>query len=277
MRVAVAQIEPKLAEQERNLEACFARLDEAAGAGAELLVLPECAIPGYMFDSAEEALPYAEEIPGPASEAFERECSRLGVHAICGLLERDGDTLHNAAILVGPDGLIGSYRKTHLPFLGVDRFVVPGDELKVFDTALGRIGLIICYDLRFPEVTRTLALHGADIVALPTNFPMAAKVQTELITVARAAENRVYLLCANRVGQERWGEFCGWSQIVDPYGKRLAEAGETEEVLLVADVDVEKARDKDYIVPGEYELYLFGHRRPELYGALVEEQSPVEA
>jgi 5-aminopentanamidase len=277
MRVAVAQIEPKLAEQERNLEACFARLDEAAGAGAELLVLPECAIPGYMFDSAEEALPYAEEIPGPASEAFERECSRLGVHAICGLLERDGDTLHNAAILVGPDGLIGSYRKTHLPFLGVDRFVVPGDELKVFDTALGRIGLIICYDLRFPEVTRTLALHGADIVALPTNFPMAAKVQTEVITVARAAENRVYLLCANRVGQERWGEFCGWSQIVDPNGKRLAEAGETEEVLLVADVDVEKARDKDYIVPGEYELYLFGHRRPELYGALVEEQSPVEA
>jgi predicted amidohydrolase len=276
MRVAVAQLEPKLAEKERNLHACLARLEEAAGAGAELLVLPECAIPGYMFDSAEEALPYAEEIPGPSTEAFERECRRLGSHAICGLLERDGDILHNAAILIGPDGLIGSYRKTHLPFLGVDRFVVPGDELKVFDTALGRIGLIICYDLRFPEVTRTLALRGADMVALPTNFPMAAKVQTELITVARAAENRVYLLAANRVGKERWGEFCGWSQIVDPYGTRLAEAGETEEALLVAEVDVEKARDKDYIVPGEYELYLFGHRRPELYGALVEEQSAVE-
>ena len=157
-------------------------------------MLPECAIPGYMFDSAEEALPYAEEIPGPTTEAFERECARLGVHAICGLLERDGDTLYNAAILVGPDGLIGSYRKTHLPFLGVDRFVTPGDELKVFDTALGRIGLIICYDLRFPEVTRTLALHGADIVALPTNFPMAAKLQSDVITLARAAENRVYLL-----------------------------------------------------------------------------------
>ncbi len=276
MRVAVAQLEPKLAEKERNLHACLARLEEAAGAGAELLVLPECAIPGYMFDSAEEALPYAEEIPGPSTEAFERECRRLGIHAICGLLERDGDILHNAAVLVGPDGLIGSYRKTHLPFLGIDRFVVPGDELKVFDTVLGRIGLIICYDLRFPEVTRTLALRGADMVALPTNFPMAAKVQTELITVARAAENRIYLLAANRVGKERWGEFCGWSQIVDPYGTRLAEAGETEETLLVAEVDVEKARDKDYVVPGEYELYLFGHRRPELYGALIEEQSAVE-
>lgn len=277
MRVAVAQMEPRLAEKERNLDAALERLEEAAAAGAQLLVLPECAIPGYMFDSAEEALPYAEEIPGPTTEAFERQCARLGVHAITGLLERDGDTLYNAAILVGPDALIGSYRKTHLPFLGVDRFVTPGDEFKVFDTALGRIGLIICYDLRFPEVTRTLALHGADLVALPTNFPMAAKLQCDVIAPARAAENRIYLLVANRVGKERWGEFCGWSQIVDPYGTRLAEAGESEEALLVADVELEKARDKDYVVPGEYELYLFGHRRPELYGALVEEQSPVEA
>jgi predicted amidohydrolase len=277
MRVAAAQTEPKLAEPERNLETCLARLEEAAAAGAELLVLPECAVPGYMFDSAAEALPFSEEIPGPTSEIFERECRRLGMYVVCGLIERDGDALHNAAVLVGPEGLIGTYRKTHLPFLGVDRFVVPGDELTVYDTPLGRIGVEICYDLRFPEVTRTLALRGADIVALPTNFPMAAKVQTELITVARAAENRIYLVAANRVGKERTGEFCGWSQIVDPYGKRLAEAGETEEALLVADVDVEKARDKDYVIPGEYELYLFGHRRPELYGALVEETQAVKA
>jgi predicted amidohydrolase len=275
MRVAVAQTEPKLAEKERNLEVCLGRLEEAAAAGAQLLVLPECAIPGYMFDSGDEALPYAEEIPGPTTEALAEACRRLDVYAVCGLLERDGDVIHNAAVLVGPEGLIGSYRKTHLPFLGVDRFVVPGEELPVFETPLGRIGLEICYDLRFPEVTRTLALKGADIVAHPTNFPMAAKVQTEVITLARAAENRVYLLTANRVGKERWGEFCGWSQIVDPYGRRLAEAGETEEALLVADVELEKARDKDYVIPGEYELYLFGHRRPELYSALVEEVQPV--
>jgi len=254
-------MEPKLAETERNLDTALERLEEAAAAGAQLLVLPECAIPGYMFDSAEEALPYAEEIPGPTTEAFERECARLGVHAITGLLERDGDTLYNAAILVGPDGLIGSYRKTHLPFLGVDRFVTPGDGFKVFDTALGRIGLIICYDLRFPEVTRTLALQGADMVALPTNFPMAAKLQCDVIAPARAAENRVYLLVANRVGKERWGEFCGWSQIVDPYGTRLTEAGETEEALLVADVELEKARDKDYVVPGEYGTTIVTVRR----------------
>jgi predicted amidohydrolase len=276
MQVAVAQIEPKLGETERNLATCVTRMEEAAAAGAQLLVLPECAIPGYMFGSGEEALPYAEEIPGPSTKALERECARLDLYVVCGLLERDGDALRNAAVLIGPAGLIGVYRKTHLPFLGVDRFVVPGDALPVFDTPLGRIGIEICYDLRFPEVTRTLALKGADIVAHPTNFPMAAKVQTELITVARAAENRIYLLTANRVGKERWGEFCGWSQIVDPFGKRLAEAGEREETLLVGEVDVEKARDKDYVIPGEYELYLFGHRRPELYGALVEETQAVE-
>jgi 5-aminopentanamidase len=271
MRVAVAQTEPKLGEKERNLEVCVAALEEAAKAGAGLLVLPECAIPGYMFDSAEEALPFAEEIPGPCTEVLEREARRLGAHVVCGLLERNGDVLHNAAVLVGPDGLIGVYRKTHLPFLGVDRFVVAGDELPLFESPLGLIGIEICYDLRFPEATRTLALAGADLVAHPTNFPVAARLQTEFITRARAAENRVYLLTANRIGKERWGEFCGWSQIVDPYGDRLAEASADEEALLIADIDVERARDKDYVIPGEYELYLFGHRRPELYGALVQE------
>jgi predicted amidohydrolase len=276
MHVAVAQTQPRLGENERNLEAGLARFDEAVAAGAELLVLPECAIPGYMFESLDEAMPFAEEIPGPTTEALEEACRRLGAHVVCGLLEREGDVLYNAAVLVGPDGLIGSYRKTHLPFLGVDRFTTPGDELPVFDTPIGRIGLEICYDLRFPEVTRALALRGAEIVAHPTNFPMAAKVQTEVITLARAAENRIYLLTANRVGKERWGEFCGWSQIIDPFGKRLAEADETEEKLLVADIDLEKARDKDYVIPGEYELYLFGDRRPGLYGALVEEMQAVK-
>jgi predicted amidohydrolase len=276
-RVAVAQLDPRLGERERNLEVCLARLEEAHGAGAELLVLPECAIPGYMFDSLEEGMAFAEDVPGPSVDALERECARLGMHVVCGLLERDGDRLRNAAVLVGPDGLLGTYWKTHLPFLGVDRFTTPGDDFHVWDTPLGRIGVEICYDLRFPEVTRTLALQDADLVAHPTNFPMAAKVQTEVITLARAAENRIYLLTANRVGKERWGEFCGHSQIVDPYGTRLAEADRTEETLLVADVELEKARDKDYVIPGEYELYLFGHRRPELYGALVEEVQTADA
>jgi predicted amidohydrolase len=276
MRVAVAQIEPKLAEKERNLDLCLSRLDDAAGHGAELLVLPECAIPGYVYESADEALPYAEEIPGPSTAVLEDACRRLDVHVVCGLLERDADSIHNAAVLVGPAGLIGSYRKSHLPFLGVDRYVRPGDELPVFDTAIGRIGLEICYDLRFPEVTRSLALAGAEIVCLPTNWPMAAAANAELLAPARAFENRIFLLVANRVGRERTAEFCGRSQIVAPDGVRLAETDATSEALLVADVDVARARDKSIVpAPGEYEMHLFEHRRPDLYGALVEETQSV--
>ena len=275
MRVAVAQIEPKLAEPRRNLEVCVARLEAAAAKDAELLVLPECAIPGYVFDSLAEARPYAEEIPGPSTDVLAAACARLGVHVVCGLLEADGEGVRNAAVLVGPDGLIGTYRKTHLPFLGVDRFVTPGEELPVFDTPLGRIGIEICYDLRFPEVTRSLALAGADLVVLPTNWPVEARANAELLVPARAYENRVYLLVANRVGSERTAEFCGRSQIVDPAGTRLAETDAVSEALLVADVDVGIAREKS-IVPaaGEYEMHLFGHRRPELYAALVEENQP---
>src|SRR3954463_16431455 len=115
MLVAVAQTEPKLGEKERNLEACVARMEEAAAAGAQLLVLPECAIPGYMFGSADEALPFAEEIPGPSTARLERECARLAIHVVCGMLERDDDALRNAAVLISPDqGLVGTYRKTHL-------------------------------------------------------------------------------------------------------------------------------------------------------------------
>jgi predicted amidohydrolase len=276
MLVGVAQIEPRLAERERNLATCLARLEEAAAAGCSLLVLPECSSAGYMFESFEEALPSAEEIPGPFTEALEVACRRHRLHCVAGMLEREGDNLRNTAVLVGPAGVVGSYRKSHLPFLGVDRFVAAGDEVEVFETPLGRLGIEICYDLRFPELTRALALKGADIVAHPTNWPMAARSNAEILTRARAQENRIFLLTANRVGRERGGEFCGWSQICDVRGTRLAEADGTAEALLVAEIDVEESRTKDIIpAPGEYEMYLFGDRRPELYGALVEQATAV--
>jgi predicted amidohydrolase len=278
MLVGVAQIEPRLGEPERNLDTCLARLEEAAAGGCELLVLPECALTGYVFESPEEALAHALESPGPETEALEAACARLGLYTVCGMLAREGDVLRNRAVLVGPDGLVGHYDKSHLPFLGVDRFVTAGDgPLERFETPIGRIGVEICSDLRFPEVTRTLALAGADIVAHPTNWPLAARPNAEFLTRARAFESRIFLLTANRVGRERSVEFCGWSQIVDPMGKRVAEADATSEVLLVADIDVEEARVKDIIPkPGEYEMYLFGHRRPELYGALVEDVQAVK-
>jgi predicted amidohydrolase len=276
MLVGVAQIEPRLGELERNRELCVARLEEAAAAGCSLLVLPECASSGYVFDSPGEASRFAEEIPGPFTAALEEASSRLGVHCVSGMLEREGDVLRNTAVLVAPDGLVGRYRKTHLPFLGVDRFVQAGDDLPVFDTSIGRIAIEICYDLRFPELTRALALQGAEIVAQPTNWPMAARSNADVLTRARAHENRLFLLTSNRVGRERDAEFCGWSQICDLWGNRLVEAGKAEEGVFVAEIDPAEAREKDILpTPGRYEMRLFDHRRPDLYGLLVEEQSPV--
>jgi 5-aminopentanamidase len=276
MLVGVAQIEPKLGQPERNLDACLGSLAEASTSGCSLLVLPECASSGYVFDSTEEAMDYAQEIPGPFTEAIAAECARTGIHCVTGMLERDGDLLRNTAIVAGPTGLVGRYRKSHLPFLGVDRFVTAGDELEVFDTPIGRIGIEICYDLRFPELTRALALRGAEIVALPTNWPMAARTNAELLTRARAYENRIFLLVANRIGRERDAEFCGWSQICDVRGDRLVEAGKVDERLSVAEIDIREARDKEIVpMPGTYEMSLFGHRRPDLYGALVAEPTTV--
>ena len=278
MLAAVAQMEPKLGEIGRNLEAIVARIEEASELGAELIVLPECAVTGYVFESPTEARAAAQELPGPALELLEQVCARLGVYAVCGLLACEGDELHNRSLLVGPTGLLATYDKTHLPFLGVDRFVTAGtDPLVPVDTPIGRIGLLICYDLRFPEATRALALQGADLIAHPTNWPVAARANAEFITRTRAHENLVFLLTANRVGKERTAEFCGWSQIVAPSGERLVEADAVSEVLLLAEVDIEEARRKS-IVPksGEYEMHLFDHRRPELYGALVEELAHVK-
>jgi predicted amidohydrolase len=277
--VGVVQIEPRLGATGRNLEACIVRLEEAASAGCRLVVLPECALTGYVFESRDEALAHALETPGPETDALVAACGRLGLHAVCGLLARDGDVLRNRAVLAGPDGIVATYDKTHLPFLGVDRFVEPGEgPLQPVDTPLGRIGIEICYDLRFPEVTRALALSGAEIVAHPTNWPLAARSNADFMTRSRALENRIFLLTSNRVGRERSAEFCGWSQIVDTLGVRLAEADETGEALLVAEIDPAVARDKDIVPePGEYEMRLFGDRRPELYGALALDHTTLTA
>jgi predicted amidohydrolase len=167
---------------------------------------------------------------------------------------------------------VGKYRKTHLPHLGVDRFVAPGDApLDVYDTAIGRIGLNICFDVRFPEPARVLALNGADLIALPTNWPEGAESAPDYLVNARAIENRVTYVAVDREGAERGFRFIGRSKIVDYRGQTLAEASPDREAIIYDTLDLELARDKHVVVtPGEYELPLFTGRRPELYAALVE-------
>src|SRR5262249_28920204 len=143
------------------------------GLGARLIVFPECALTGYGFEGRDEALPFAETVPGPATAALAGDCRELGVWAAFGLLERgpNGELL-NAWAVVGPDAVLPAYRKVHLPFLGVDRFATPADRpFAVHDLGGLRVGVNICYDGSFPESARALMLLGADLVLLPTNWP----------------------------------------------------------------------------------------------------------
>jgi predicted amidohydrolase len=160
----------------------------------------------------------------------------------------------------------------HLPYLGVDRFATPGpDPAEVYDLAGMRVGVLICYDLRFPEAARMCALDGADLIALPTNWPEGVQFHPGIFAPARAAENHVYLLACDRVGTERGTTFIGRSILLDTNGKELARASDTEEEIIVGEVDWELARQTHHRrIPGEHEWDTIGDRRPGLYARLLE-------
>ncbi len=271
IKTAAVQTEPKLKKKDENLEKILLMTRTAAGEGAELIVFPECALSGYMFNSRKEALPYAETVPGPATERLAALCLELSVHVVIGMLEVDGDRCFNVAVLVGPQGLVGEYRKTHLPFLGVDRFLDHGDKpFQVYRTPIGNIGMHICYDCNFPETARVMTLQGADILALPTNWPSGRGFIPQYVINTRAFENRVFVVAADRVGTERGSTFLGMSKIAGPSGDTLAEGSRDKEEILYAEVSLAEARQKRVIIkPGEFELDFIGDRRPELYGRLT--------
>jgi predicted amidohydrolase len=270
-KIAGVQMDCRLGDASLNLAAVRTALRRAAGQGARLVVFPECALTGYAYESRDEAVPLAEAVPGPATEALAADCRELNVWAVVGMLERAGDDLFNACALVGPDGVAASYRKIHLPFLGVDRFTTPGDRpFAVYDLGGLRVGMNICYDGSFPESARTLMLLGADLVVLPTNWPPGAVSTVRYLIQARALENHVFYAAVNRVGEERGFRFIGQSRAVGCDGDLLACAGDGPEILY-AEIDPAVARAKHLVkIPGKYELDRLRDRRPEMYGVLCE-------
>lgn len=269
-KIAAVQMDCTFADTARNLEAIRSRLREAQQNGARLVIFPECALPGYCFESKAEALPHAEPIPGPSTQLLAKDCAELNTWAVVGLLEKAGDQLFNACTLIGPSGIAANYRKVHLPFLGVDRFTTPGDQpFAVHDLGGLRIGMNICYDGSFPETARCLMLLGADLIVLPTNWPRGAISTAKTLIPARALENHVYYAAVNRIGVERGFDFIGMSRILGCTGEFLAVSENAEPTILYADIDPEKARDKHRVfIPGKYELHRLKDRRPEMYGAI---------
>lgn len=269
--VACIQFEPHIGAREANLDAMEARIRVAQSKGASLVVLPELADSGYVFEGPEELAALAA--PVPDGETARRLCAlaeELGIHIVSGVAEAAEGRFYNSAMLCGPDGYIGGYRKLHL----WDRetlIFTPGDlGLPVFDTPLGRIGMAICYDGWFPETFRLLADAGAEVVCIPTNWvPMPGQhpkdsAMSNVLHMAAAHCNGLYIACADRVGTERGQPFIGQSLIVDPGGFAIAgPAGWQEEAILYAEIDPATVVSTRQL--NEHNNIL-GDRRTDLYG-----------
>ncbi|MGI6328834.1 MAG: carbon-nitrogen hydrolase family protein [Dethiobacteria bacterium] len=271
-QVASIQIDINIGHKEENLAKAVHYLKQAAAAGANLAVFPECALSGYLYDSKEEAEYFAESLQGPSLKKISAICKEMQLYTVYTLLERaDNCNIYNTAVLLGPDGIIACYRKTHLPYLGVDRFVTAGENpYKIIDTPLGKIGLMICYDLRFPEPARILSLLGAQVILLPTNLSKGGEAHLNFFLKARACENRVFIISANRIGEEKGSVFVGRSQIVDPSGNCLAEASSDKEEIISCIIEPHQADNKRIIViPHKYEMHIFNDRKKQLYGPIL--------
>lgn len=270
MKVAAVQMDVKIFETELNLARVIAKMEEASRAGAKIMVFPECTLTGYCFTSREEAWPLAEKVPGPSTVRLAEAAKRLDCTAVVGMLEREGDVLYNSAAVVDPAGILGTYRKMHLPCLGIDWFNAVGDKpFPVFATAHGKLGVNICYDCSIPEAARVLKLKGAQLLVIPTNWPLGSDSWAHTPKV-RALENHFHVVVSDRVGEERGFRFSGHSQIVDFMGKVHGEAGETEETILYADLDLATADQNRVVrVPGTWEFDRIASRRPEMYGPIT--------
>jgi predicted amidohydrolase len=248
--VACVQMRPVVGQKRANVEASLTRIAQAAGNGASLVVLPELANSGYVFADRSEAFSLAEEIPGGETTAAWAEAARRhDVHIVAGIAERVGDVLYNSAVVVGPSGHVGTFRKMHL-WNAENLFFEPGDlGFPVFKTPLGRIGVAICYDGWFPETFRLQALQGADIVCVPTNWvpipgqETGRQAMATILHQAAAHSNSMFIACADRVGTERGQPFEGQSVIVAPTGWLVAGPASREgEEIIYARVNLSDAR-----------------------------------
>ncbi|KQT60747.1 hydratase [Aureimonas sp. Leaf460] len=245
-------MEPRFGETEANVARSIEAMERAAAQGAGLVVLPELCNTGYVFQSRAEARELAETIPdGPTTRAWMTAAARLGLHVVAGIAEADGPILYNSAVVLSPEGLVGRFRKMHL-WADEALYFAPGNlGFPVFDTAIGRIGCLICYDGWFPESYRLAALQGAEIVCVPTNWvPIPGQdpkreAMANILAMAAAHSNSIFIACADRVGTERGQPFIGQSLIIGPAGWPIAgpAAPEGEEILF-ATIDLADARRK---------------------------------
>lgn len=259
MRVSIIQMRVIDGDVQTNIAHGLKLVREVAGS-SDFIVLPELWTTGYDFGAV---MKYAEgEGRGRSNELLRAVAEEYGVYIVSSAPLKESGKLYDAAFLIGPDGIIGAYRKIHLfrPY-GEDKVFTAGDELGYFSTPFGGVGVAICYDLRFPELFRLLTMKGARVIFVPASWGAPRALQWKTLLRARAAENQVFMVGVNRVGESKaTGEhYSGNSAVYDPFGFELAHSEESEQVLTV-NVDlrtVDKIREM---------LPIWHDRRTDLYG-----------
>lgn len=267
---AAIQMQPILLDINANIKKIDGLMEKAAEKKVELAVFPECCLTGYDM-SLEKAKEIAIRIPGPQTETLSSLCQKHQMHIVVGSIESSYDgKYYNAAILIGPQGFIGKYRKTHMPFLAIDRFLDSGNNFPViFDTKIGKIGLMICYDVFFPEAARLHGIAGAQIITIPTAW-LSGNNQFPEFVRSRAAENDVFVIGSNWVGEEKGATYLGCSSIVGPSGEILAKGSASDEEIVYAEFDPSKThRGRIVFEAGKFEMDLWNERRPDLYGPIA--------
>jgi predicted amidohydrolase len=266
IKLALAQMASKRENKEENLKKIEEITVKAKNQNADLVIFPELFLTGYVI--RDQIYELAETVPGPSTQRIEQIAKETGVHIIFGmpeLSEKTRATVYNTSVFVGPNGIIGKYRKMYLPTHSVfeeKRHFRPGYQTAAFETPIGKIGLCICYDLFFPEVTRLTRLKGAQLIVCISASPAVRRSYFEILTAARALENTAYLAYVNLVGVEDGLQFWGGSRLVGPTGEVIVKAKYDEEDFVTCNVSYADIRSAETAVPTLKDL------RPELYDDL---------
>ena len=256
VKVSIVQMDIALGDPKKNRERAVSFIEEACRRGSNFVVLPELWTTGYSLENIREL---AEPLDGTTVTTLLDICSKWKTHVIGSIAELREGKIFNTAAILGPEGVLGSYSKVHLfRLMDEHKYFSPGDSCAIFETSFGKVGLIICYDLRFPELTRKIALNGARILFVPAEWPYPRVAAWELLLKARAIENQMFVVAANRVGSDEKNTFFGHSMVLDPMGEVLVSGGDAE-LILTCELDMGLVDKTRSLIP------CFEDRRPDLY------------
>ncbi len=273
IRITAHQLAPTIADLDANTALSIATVQQSVAAGARLTVMPELTLSGYMLASPEEAQSVAITSEHPVFTAWSDAVRAVDGVVVGGFAELGDDGLvYNSAAVVDGSGVRAVYRKTHLWDREKLIFSPGASVAPVVETPVGRLGILICYDLEFPEMTRSLALRGAELIVVPTNWPRGVvpageRIQELTKAMAAASTNRVAIVCCDRTGLERGQEWNSAGTIVDELGWIVATVDANG--LTTAELDLSLSHDKTITALCDS----FGDRRPELYGAVTAPRS----